>query len=267
VLILAASIGAAFSGAILFAYYDYRLDADEATIQQYTRGFDQRLSTAIAIIDAERDKAKDSVRSELEPLQKIAASGETVAKLLEKVEPSTWFVATTGEDGSPSVGSAFVVFSDGDSSFLVTSYATVAAATHQPGPKIELRKGDEHLDAKLETSEPAKDLALLSVRRGNLKRLAWADGEPSIGERVFAISGLGSTGASASQGLVSDVSNVGLQHDAPVGVQFQGGPLVNSSGEVVGVASRAYRPLGFAADAVWFAPAIRSTCERLLKCP
>ena len=51
------------------------------------------------------------------------------------------------------------------------------------------------------------------------------------------------------------------------GPQLQGAPLVNSNGEVVGVASRAYAPLGFAPDAVWFSPLIKSACEKVLQCP
>jgi len=63
------------------------------------------------------------------------------------------------------------------------------------------------------------------------------------------------------------VSSEGIQHDAPVGAAFQGGPLVNSAGEVVGVASRAYSPLGFAPEAVFFAVPIRSSCSSLISCP
>ena len=55
-----------------------------------------------------------------------------------------------------------------------------------------------------------------------------------------------------SQGFIAGVSSEGIQHDAPVGAAFQGGPLVNSAGEVLGVASRAYAPLGFAPEAVFF---------------
>jgi putative serine protease PepD len=185
------------------------------------------------------------------------------------VAPSVYFVATQGEDGSPSVGSAFVVFADADQSFLLTSYTTVRAATRKPGPTIELRKGDEHLTADLVTWEEGRDLALVSVKRGNLPRLPWSTSNPVVdpGERVFAISGLGSQGGSVTQGLISDVSGSGLQHDAPIGTQFQGGPLVTSSGDVVGIASRSYTPLGFATDAVWFAPAIGSACDKVLRCP
>ena len=266
-LLLSLSLGAAFSGAVLYAYYQSRLDAHETAIDKYVAGFDERLATARAIIQSEQKKARAAIQSEIGPIKELAASGETITELLDKVAPSVWFVATLGDDGSASVGSAFVVFADGDQSFLLTSYTTIKASTTAPAPAIQLRKGDETLTAKLETWEVQKDLALVSVRRGNLPRLTWAGGDATLGERVFAISGLGAKGASVSQGLVGDVSSSGVQHDAPVGMQFRGGPLLNSDGEVIGVASRNYAPLGFTPDAVWFAPAIRSSCDKVLRCP
>jgi S1-C subfamily serine protease len=268
-LLLALALGAAFSGAVLYAYYEFRVDTNEKAIDKYVNGFDDRLDTAKKIIDKERDDARSAVKKELEPLRQVAAGGQTIEDLLKKVGPSVYFVSTRGEDGSPSVGSAFVVFADSDNSFLLTSFETVRASTRRPAPPIELRKGNDNLPADLVTWDEGRDLALVSVKRGNLPRLGWSTSDPVAdpGERVFAVSGLGSQGGSVSQGLISDVSNVGLQHDSPVGVQFQGGPLVTSNGEVVGISSRAYAPLGFRADAVWFAPAIGSACDKVLRCP
>lgn len=268
-LILAAALGAAFSGAVLYAFYEYRLNTNEQSIDRYVAGFDERLDTAVKIIDQERDDARSAVKQELEPLQQLAASGETISELLAKVSPSVWFVATLGEDGAPSVGSAFVVFADAEQSFLLTSFTTVRAATRRPGPAVELRKGDDRVNAELVTWEEGRDLALLSIPRGNLPRLAWSTADPVVdpGERVFAVSGLGSRGGQVTQGVVTDISGAGIQHDAAVGTHFQGGPLVTSNGDVVGVASREFAPLNFAADAVWFAPPIRTACEQVLRCP
>lgn len=268
-LLVSLALGAAFSGAVLYAYYEYRLDTNKTAIDKYVNGFDDRLKTAVKIIDKERDVARSDVKKELEPLRQIAASGETIGDLVKKVSPSVWFVSTLAEDGAPSVGSAFVVFADADQSFLLTSFETVRAATRRPGPTIELSKGDDRITADLVTWEEGRDLALVSVKRGNLPRLEWSTSDPVAdpGERVFAVSGLGSQGGSVSQGIVSDISSAGIQHDAPVGVQFQGGPLVTSNGEVVGIASRAYAPLGFRTDSVWFAPPIRSACDKVLRCP
>jgi S1-C subfamily serine protease len=163
------------------------------------------------------------------------------------------------------------VFSDAEQSFLLTSLTTVKAATRQPGPPIVVRQGGEEIDARLVSWEDdaAHDLALLSINRGNVERLPWAEGEPiiGVGERVFAVSGLGAGGGAVTQGLVGDVSGVGVQHDSPIGPQFQGAPLLNSAGEVIGVASRTYAPLGFAPDAVWFSPLIQTACEKVLQCP
>jgi S1-C subfamily serine protease len=88
-----------------------------------------------------------------------------------------------------------------------------------------------------------------------------------IGERVFAMSGLGAAGGAVTQGFVADVSSAGIQHDAAVGPAFQGGPLLNSDGDVLAVSSRAYGPLGFLTDAVWFGVPVRDACDKIVHCP
>jgi S1-C subfamily serine protease len=178
-------------------------------------------------------------------------------------------VSTLDEAGQPSVGSAFVVFSDGEQSFLLASFHTVRAATRSPAPEITVRKGDEELGVELTSWDPANDLALLTLDRPNLPAIAWAPTDPplEIGDRVFVVSGLGAAGGSISQGFVADVSANGIQHDAPVGAAFQGGPLLNSNGEVLAVSSRAYAPLGFSPEAVFFGVPIRTSCAEVIRCP
>ena len=99
--------------------------------------------------------------------------------------------------------------------------------------------------------------------------MAFAPASPplKLGERVFSISGLGGTGTAITQGFVSDISASGIMHDAAGGQGFQGGPLINSDGKVLGVASRTYAPLGYASDGVWFAIPSRTACDKVLKCP
>ena len=268
-LFLFAAIGAAFSGAVLFAYYQWRLDQNEATLTSLVENFDDEVAGAKEDITADRDDATEQIRQELEPLQKLVASGETLEQLLEVVSPSMWFVVSRDEAGAPSVGSAFVVASDSEQSFLLTSYNTVRAVTRQPAPPLTVRKGGEEVSATLWTWDESRDLALLVIGRGNQPRLEWTD-DPNIvgiGDRVFVVSGLGSAGAAVVQGSVADVSSAGLQHDAAVGSAFQGGPVVTSQGEVIGVASRTYSPLGFRPEEVFFAVPIRDSCDRVLRCP
>jgi len=268
-LILATAVGSAFSGTVLYAYYDYRLSANEDRIESFTGNFDQRFQTALDTIAAEREAAKNEVRAELEPIRQIRAEGETLEALVKKVQPSIWFVSTLDEAGQPSVGSAFVVASDGGQSLMLTSFNTVRAATRTPGPPIKIRKGEEELNAQLWTWQEEKDLALLIVKKGNVAKLEFAGREPVLktGERVFAVSGLGAAGGAVSQGFVADVSSAGIQHDAAIGPAFQGGPLLNSEGQVLALASRAYAPLGFGTDAVFFGVPARAACEKVLRCP
>jgi S1-C subfamily serine protease len=264
------SIAAAFSGAVLYAYYESRQEQTTNRVETFFRDYNKSIDDARKTIQAEGASAKQDIRNQLDDLQKFAASGSTLTGLLQKSQPSVYFVTTLDEAGAPSVGSAFVVFSDSQQSFLLTAFTTIHAATQQPAPKITLRKqGQDDIQATLFTWDQSHDLALISVNRANLPSLHWisASAPPKIGDRLFAISGLGSTGASITQGFVADVSSDGIQHDVAVGTQFQGGPIINSDGEVVGVASRTYSPLGFNPQAVYFAPLVRLACDAVLRCP
>lgn len=269
VLILAFAIGSAFSGVVFYSYYEFRKDKSEKLTATFVEGFDQRYDTARKTIEADEANAKAEIQKELEPLKKVRAEGEVLDDLVKKDAPAVWFVRTLDAAGQPSVGSAFVVASDSNQSLMLTSYTTVEAATHSPGPALSVRKGDQEVKATLHTWQPERDLALLLVAKGNLPKLKFASTNPPLktGERLFAISGLGAAGAAITQGLVADVSSAGIQHDAAIGPSFQGGPLVNSDGDVLAVASRAYAPLGFRSDSVFFGVPIRTACEKVLKCP
>jgi S1-C subfamily serine protease len=269
VLLLFMSLASAFTGAILYAYYDYRLGKTEKKITTFERGFSDALDKALGKIDKERDDAVGQVKSQLNDLEKFAASGATLTGVLDKAKASVWFVQTKDASGQPSVGSAFVVFSDDQQSFLLTSYATVQASTTRPAPDITLRKDNDTIKATLTSWDPGNDLALLTAERPSLPALTWAPTSPSpqVGDRVFVVSGLGGAGGAVTQGFVAGVSAEGIQHDAPVGAAFQGGPLLNSAGQVLAVASRSYSPLGFSPGAVFFGVPVRTSCDKVIKCP
>ncbi|MEY2571441.1 MAG: hypothetical protein QOE63_1791, partial [Acidimicrobiaceae bacterium] len=163
-LLFCMSVAAAFSGAILYAYYENRQEQTSNKVESFVSGFADQLDAAKKIVAAEGDSAKQDIRNQLDELRQFAASGSTLTELLAKAQPSVYFVATLDDNGAPSVGSAFVVFADADSSYLITSYATVQAATHQPAPAVTLRKqGQDDLTAVVYTWDDTKDLALLQV--------------------------------------------------------------------------------------------------------
>src|SRR3954453_10759329 len=268
-LMLAAAIGFAFGGTGLYAYYQYKTDKVEKKVDSFVNGFEDRYKKAVDDIDKEKEDAKAEVRKEIEPIKELRASGETLKSLVDKVKDSVYLVETQDEFGRPAVGSAFVVTSDADKSYLVTSLSVVRASTRKPGPAVTLRKGNDRIDATLWTWHEERDLALLIVNKGNLPRVKWAaaDETPQYGERIFDVAGVGGAGGSITQGFVGDGSASGVEHDAAVTGPFAGGPILNSKGEVLGVGAPGYMPLGFTSDRVTFAPYIRADCEKVLKCP
>ena len=113
------------------------------------------------------------------------------------------------------------------------------------------------------------ELEMPASEKANQPRLPWATDTPATrtGERIFAVSGLGASGGAITQGFVADVSSAGIQHSAPIGPSFQGGPLLNSKAEVLAIGSRAYSPLGFGTESVFFGVPIRGACDKILRCP
>lgn len=269
-LILSASLGAAFSGSVLYAYYDYRLNRSEDRVSKFVNGFDKRFKAATDTIRAEADSAKADIRKQAGGNERGGVDAtSTVEGLLKKVAPSVWFVHSLDEAGQPSVGSGFVVASDSEQTFVLTSFSTVRAATRKPGPDVMVRQGADDIKATLFNWQEERDLALLIVPKANQARLPWAGESPPArtGERVFSVSGLGAGGGAITQGAVADISAVAIQHSASVGPAFQGGPLLTARGDVLGVSSISYAPLGFNSQSVFFAVPIRAACEKVLRCP
>ncbi len=266
-LLVAAAIGAAFSGTIFFAYYQYRQTNTENRVNSFINGFDKRYGTAISTIQADSVNAQNGIAKALEPLLKNGGGGGALGNLLHKTSPAVWFVHTLGPDGAPSVGSAVAVASDSGQTLLLTSYNTIQAATHSPGPTVYLRKNNTDIPATVYNWQPGSDLALLRLSAGNMPTLTFATSPATLGEQLFAISGAGSDGGSISPGQVNDASANVIQNDVPIGPAFQGGPLIDAGGNIVGIASLAYSPLGFLSSGVYFGVPIQAACSQVLRCP
>jgi S1-C subfamily serine protease len=266
--VLSGAIGAAFSGAILFSYYEYRLQKTNDRVNTLINTYQKEFQSASGDLANQAAAAKAQIDSALGPLGQISAT--TLQNLDKKLAPSMFFVSTLDQSGQPSVGSAFAIASDSSQTLLLTSYTTIAAATQHPGPPVTVRQASgAAAPVQVYNWDPATDLALILLPRGNTPAIAAAPDTPApqIGDRIFSVAGIGSLGAEVAQGSVTDVSSSGLQHTAPVGPAFQGGPMVNADGQVVAIASRGYAPLNFASDTVWFAPLVRAACNKVLSCP
>ncbi len=254
------------SGAFWWAQFNSQI----TQLKDDTRDFEQRSQSAQEAIDAERNAALTQIREANKPLAGFLSEA-LVVTLAQQFNPKVWAVATLDDRGQASVGSAFAVMSDKNETMMMTSFDVVKANALQPGPPdgIHLKKGVEDIKAELWATDPAHDLALLKVPRGNIDVMEWGPDDVLgrlLGSRVFMVSGWGGNGATLLPGLVVDVSQSTLRHTATLPMDVRGGPIINANGQVVGVASRAYFPAGFDPIEARYAPLVNVICERVLNC-
>lgn len=269
-LLLFAMTGAAFGGSGAFFWAHFNTQINE--LREQTKDFDKRSQEAQGQIDAMRNQAITDINQQLKPIAPYLAETKTI-QLAQVFSQYVWFVTTLDEEGKASVGTAFPVVTDANTTLLVTSLNTVRAASVTPAPEIELRKsttaGTDSVKAQVVNFDANRDLALLSVPRGNMPVLDWATDDQqaqALGLRVFPVSGFGGAGASLTSGTISDLSAAGFMHNATVGYATQGGPIVTADAKVLGVSSLTYRPLGFDNGDLHFSISINQVCAELMEC-
>lgn len=267
---LFALVGLAFgaSGAFWWANFNTQV----AQLRDDTKDFEQREQGAAAAIDAQRNQALTQINEALAPLSDTLSDAKTV-KLAQSFSPSVWAVSTYDDAGKPSAGSAFALIANDNEALMVTSYSVVRAATLTPAPDITVSKvtkdATENVKAELWAIDEARDLALLSVKRGGIPVLEWAGDDVQAkaqGMRMYAVGGWGGNGAAVSPGMVLDTNADGFQHTARVGNAYRGGPIITPDGKVMGIASVNYAPSNFDPGEVHFSVPINAVCTKVLSC-
>lgn len=209
------------------------------------------------------------------PTQEVDASRRNaIVAAVERVAPSVVTVQTeavqrvpadifeqffggmSGRRSVAGIGSGFIVRSDG---YIVTNAHVVKGAT---SISVALQNGTTY-SAKIVGLDENNDLAVLkaeaesltiaplgsssnlmigewSIAIGNPYGFVLANTEPTV--TVGVVSGVGRNLAAASEG--SGVYVDMIQTDAAINPGNSGGPLVNASGEVIGVNSSIYSPTG-----------------------
>jgi serine protease Do len=144
-----------------------------------------------------------------------------------------------------SQGSGFFISQDG---YLITNAHVV-----QDGSEYTVIMDDgSELEAKLIGKDERTDLALLKVDGDDFTYVSLSQSEPKVGQWVLAMGNPFGLGGSVSAGIISarhrDIGSGPydnyLQVDAPVNRGNSGGPIFNTSGEAVGVATAIYSPSG-----------------------
>src|SRR5215208_2493129 len=109
---------------------------------------------------------------------------------------------------------------------------------------IVLLQDDREYESKLVARDADVDLALLSIDATDLTPLKTASHSPRVGEMVFAFGHPWGQRNTVTRGIVSALVSAQnrrgdtlpiVRSDAPLAPGNSGGPLVNASGEVVGI--------------------------------
>lgn len=167
-----------------------------------------------------------------------------------------FFGVRSGSQVVPGLGSGFIVRSDG---VIVTNAHVVAGAS---SVRVAMRDGTIY-PARVIGEDELNDLAVIKIDAENLPTAPLGTSRGMlIGEWVIAIGNpygflLGNSEPSVTAGVVSGVGRnlTGrsdgpgvyvdmIQTDASINPGNSGGPLVNASGQVVGVNSSIYTPSG-----------------------
>lgn len=186
--------------------------------------------------------------------QQITQEEEVIANVVEKVAPSVVSIVTSSQTTSfyggvqeqSGAGSGIVVSADG---YVLTNKHVVEGVN---AVDVVMYDGTTHKDVKVLGSDPLNDIAFLKI--DGVKDLAAAElGDSSsvrVGQKVMAIgNSLGQYQNTVTSGIVSGTgrpisAQAGdqvehltdlIQTDAAINPGNSGGPLLNHSGQVVGV--------------------------------
>lgn len=157
-----------------------------------------------------------------------------------QVQKQTLDPRTKRQRVMPGSGSGFIISSDG---FIVTNNHVIENAENI---LVSFSNG-RTVKAELKGTDPSTDIAVLKIYESGLKALSFADSDAlQVGQIAIAIgnplglqhtvtagvvSALGRTLRANNGRLIDDV----IQTDASLNPGNSGGPLMNSSGHVIGV--------------------------------
>jgi S1-C subfamily serine protease len=173
-----------------------------------------------------RDEIPDSVLSGQRPFDAAVQSGTPTEDVLSQLPQS---------DDLQANGSGFFVTEDG---YLVTNFHVVKGAK-----QVKIKAGSEIYPAEIVKTDEDNDLALLKVT-GHFKPLPLSQGDAQLGEAVFTIGFpdiiLQGIQPKYTDGKISSLAGIrddpkDYQISVPVQPGNSGGPLVDMSGNVVGI--------------------------------
>lgn len=165
----------------------------------------------------------------------VLAQEKRPEEIYKNLLPSIVTLTVEKKDGSGVTGTAFLAIKDG---IAVTALHVVRNAKRVTA---NFSNGDEYEVTGLIDKDEKRDLALIRIKTFGKPLLRFVTAEPAIGSKVYVIGAPKGLEFSISDGLLSQIQNIdrvnNYQFSCPASPGNSGGPLVNASGEVLGVVS------------------------------
>lgn len=217
--------------------------------------------------EQEAGRPRPAARPTARDADLLDAYSQAVIHVVETVSPAV--ISITGRDanGRGGSGSGFIVTPDG--------YAITNSHVIDDRLQLEAETTDgDRLRAELVGDDPATDLAIVRLSSNGLPFAKLGDSEAlRVGQLVIAMGSPLGLQSTVSTGVVSAlgrsmrardgrlIENI-VQHAAPINPGNSGGPMFNMAGEVIGMNTAIYSPvgasvgIGFATPAELIAPVI-----------
>jgi len=145
---------------------------------------------------------------------------------------------------------------------ILTAYHVVESVWTAGRTKVSLERGSKSYRATITEVSATHDLALLTVN-AKINGITAARGKPTSGEQILVVGAPLGLADTITTGVVSAVRarsgapGTMIQFDAPVNPGNSGGPVVNSSKEVVGIADAKAQN----AEGIGLAVPIQTACK------
>jgi putative serine protease PepD len=182
-------------------------------------------------------------------LVEIGGTGLNAKAISALVTPTVVSISVTSSQGS-GTGSGWIYRSNANTSFIVTNNHVIETAVTTGTIKVEFTNGDQ-VNATIVGRDPMYDLAVLSIRSGNLPTTAIGDSSKvSVGDPVLAIGSPLGLASTVTSGIISALNRPvtagsagsesyvnAIQTDAAINPGNSGGALVDAQGRIIGVNS------------------------------
>ncbi|MGQ0678133.1 MAG: trypsin-like peptidase domain-containing protein [Actinomycetota bacterium] len=265
-------LGVGLAGVLMFIAYQGQMNSLEERLIDSQQELEKRLDEKVQELDARGVAPAPS-----ESLNVSATSSEAVrAEIIRNAAPAVVGIQGIDASGRPTEGSGFVVNSTGEGAWIITNYSLVSG-TGLDFRTVSVRMGAANITGQVFEVDPGADLALIVVNVASPRSMRFTRGDLKTGDTVWVVGAAkGNPFATALQARLVDYGPTRVIVGLDPAARFNGGPVLDSAGRVVGIlSSRPPAPTGRgeatpapASDsASRSATPARLACNLILRCP